>query len=209
MCQAGIYLDHTNQISAELHHEERHDQRLPKEDERSARGAGASADQGPHESSFRAPPNRVKQGRWAGDSLRDVYFYDRHEADDELAIGLTLAHDEAFAPSEFLAMVETARSRVIETFTEETLIEAIAAELEREHDFAASLDSRLVAAVGISSEEGETRLLAHEGEGAHAADEGEEEDPDLAIAEALLSGREPIGLRTAVVDLEKNESLDS
>jgi len=136
-----------------------------------------------------------------------VYFYELHEADDELAIGITLAHDEAFAPSEFLAMVETARSRVIDTFTEETLIEAIAAELEREHDFAAAVDARLVAAVGVAFEEGETRLLAHEGPG--AADEGEEEDPDLAIAEALLSGREPIGLRTAVVDLEKNESLDS
>jgi hypothetical protein len=77
------------------------------------------------------------------------------------------------------------------------------------NDFAADIDSRLVAAVGISSEEGETRLLAHEAPGARPADEGEEEDPDLAIAEALLSGREPIGLRTAVVDLEKNESLDS
>lgn len=156
-------------------------------------------------------PHRIASSRGAtrGDSLRGVYFYELHEADDELAIGLTLAHDEAFAPSEFLAMVETARSRVIETFTEETLIEAIAAELEREHDFAAAVDTRLVAAVGVSSDEGETRLLVHDGEGAHAADEGEEEDPDLAIAEALLSGREPIGLRTAVVDLEKNESLDS
>ncbi|MEI6155640.1 MAG: hypothetical protein WCP88_00325 [bacterium] len=138
-----------------------------------------------------------------------MYFYELHEADDELAIGITLAHDEAFAPSEFLAMVETARSRVMETFTEESLVEAIAAELEREHDFAAALDARLVAAVGVSSDEGETRLLAHEQTAAHAADEGEEEDPDLAIAEALLSGRDPIGIRTAVVDLEKNESLDS
>lgn len=142
-------------------------------------------------------------------SVRGVYFYELHEADDELAIGLTLAHDEAFAPSEFLAMVETARSRVIETFTEETLIEAIAAELEREHDFAAAVDARLVAAVGVSSEEGETRLLAHDGLGADDADAGEEEDPDLAIAEALLSGREPSGLRTAVVELEKNESFDA
>lgn len=157
-----------------------------------------------------APHSAASSGGSAwSDSLRSVYFYELHEADDELAIGLTLAHDEAFAPSEFLAMVETARSRVIETFTEETLIEAIAAELEREHDFAAAVDSRLVAAVGVASEEGETRLLAHEGASAHTADEGEEEDPDLAIAEALLSGREPIGLRTAVVDLEKNESLDS
>jgi hypothetical protein len=138
-----------------------------------------------------------------------MYFYELHEADDELAIGITLAHDEAFAPSEFLAMVETARSRVMETFTEETLIEAIAAELEREHDFAAAVDARLVAAVGVSSEEGETRLLAHDGAGGLAVDEGEEEDPDLAIAEALLAGREPSGLRTALVDLEKNESLDS
>jgi len=145
---------------------------------------------------------------WGG-SVRGVYFYELHEADDELAIGITLAHDEAFAPSEFLAMVETARSRVMENFTEESLVEAIAAELEREHDFAAALDARLVAAVGVSSDEGETRLLAHEQTAAHAADEGEEEDPDLAIAEALLSGRDPIGIRTAVVDLEKNESLDS
>jgi len=145
---------------------------------------------------------------WGG-SVRGVYFYELHEADDELAIGITLAHDEAFAPSEFLAMVETARSRVMETFTEESLVEAIAAELEREHDFAAALDARLVAAVGVSTDEGETRLLAHEQTAAHAADEGEEEDPDLAIAEALLSGRDPIGIRTAVVDLEKNESLDS
>jgi len=144
---------------------------------------------------------------WGG-SVRGVYFYELHEADDELAIGITLAHDEAFAPSEFLAMVETARSRVMETFTEESLVEAIAAELEREHDFAAALDARLVAAVGVSTDEGETRLLAHEQTAAHAADEGEEEDPDLAIAEALLSGRDPIGIRTAVVDLEKNESLD-
>ena len=138
-----------------------------------------------------------------------MYFYEIHEADDELAIGITLAHDEAFAPSEFLAMVETSRSRVIETFAEETLIEAIAADLEREHDFAAAVDARLVAAVAVASEEGETRLLAHEGTGVHVADDGQEEDPDLAIAEALLSGREPIGLRTAVVELEKNESLDS
>jgi hypothetical protein len=137
-----------------------------------------------------------------------VYFYEIHEADDELALGLTLAHDEAFTPSEFLAMVETARSRVLETFTEESLIEAIAAELEREHDFAAAVDRRLVAAVSVSSDEGETRLLDHGG--SQAPDSGDSQsDDDLEIAEALLSGREPVGLRTAVVDLDKNESLDS
>lgn len=160
--------------------------------------------------SVSAPRSAASSGDSArGDSLRGVYFYELQEADDELAIGLTLVHDVAFAPREFLAMVETARSRVIKTFTEETLIEAIAAELEREHDFAAAVDSRLVAAVAVASGEGETRLLATDGAGANAADDDNEEDPDLAIADALLSGREPTGLRTAVVDLERNDSLDS
>lgn len=138
-----------------------------------------------------------------------MYFYELHEADDELSIGLTLAHDEAFSPSEFLAMVETARSRVIETYTEETLLEAIAAELEREHDFAAAVDARLVAAVGVSSDEGATRLLDLDDRGAFENLGADEDDPDLAAAEALISGRTPTGLRTAVVDLERNESLDS
>ena len=138
-----------------------------------------------------------------------MYFYELHEADDELSIGLTLAHDEAFSPSEFLAMVETARSRVIETYTEETLLEAIAAELEREHDFAAAVDARLVAAVGVSSDEGATRLLELDNRRAFENVGADEDDPDLAAAEALISGRTPTGLRTAVVDLERNESLDS
>ena len=138
-----------------------------------------------------------------------MYFYELHEADDELSIGLTLAHDEAFSPSEFLAMVETARSRVIETYTEETLLEAIAAELEREHDFAAAVDARLVAAVGVSSDEGATRLLELDNRRAFENVGADEDDPDIAAAEALISGRLPTGLRTAVVDLERNESLDS
>ena len=138
-----------------------------------------------------------------------MYFYELHEADDELSIGLTLAHDEAFSPSEFLAMVETARSRVIETYTEETLLEAIAAELEREHDFAAAVDARLVAAAGVSSDEGATRLLELDNRRAFENVGADEDDPDIAAAEALISGRTPTGLRTAVVDLERNESLDS
>lgn len=138
-----------------------------------------------------------------------MYFYELHESDDELSIGLTLAHDEAFSPSEFLAMVETARSRVIETYAEETLLEAIAAELEREHDFAAAVDARLVAAVGVSSDDGATRLLELDNRQDFENVGADEDDPDLAAAEALISGRMPTGLRTAVVDLERNESLDS
>jgi len=88
-----------------------------------------------------------------------MFFYELHEADDEVALGLTLAHEERIAPHDFLAMVEEARGRIIESYEEDSLVEAIALELERSHGFYPALDHRLQAAVRASTEEGETALI--------------------------------------------------
>lgn len=142
-------------------------------------------------------------------SLPRMYFYEIYEADDELALGVTLAHDERIEAEEFLALVEEARGRVVESYTDETLVEAIAAELERGHGFYASLDRRLVAAVRASSEEGETELIplnAEDDEERTASDEdASEQDPDLQDAEDLLAGREPRAIRSAVVEIDRSE----
>ena len=45
-----------------------------------------------------------------------MHFYEIHEGDEELLLGVTLAHEEHFHPAEFLAMVEEARGRVIESY---------------------------------------------------------------------------------------------
>lgn len=138
-----------------------------------------------------------------------MFFYEIYEAEDELALGVTLAHDERISPEDFLAAVEEARGRIIESYTEETLVEAIAVELERSHGFYPALDHRLVAAVRASLEEGETALIPLDEEAGERASESAnievEDDPDLRDAEDLLAGREPRALRSAVVALERAE----
>lgn len=138
-----------------------------------------------------------------------MFFYEIYEAEDELALGVTLAHDERVSPEDFLAAVEEARGRIIESYTEETLVEAIAVELERSHGFYPALDRRLVAAVRASVEEGETALIkvgTENGDRAsESVDDQGEHDTDLKDAEDLLAGREPRALRSAVVELERAE----
>ena len=141
-----------------------------------------------------------------------MFFYELHEADDEVALGITLAHEERIAPHDFLAMVEEARGRIIESYEEDSLVEAIALELERNHGFYPALDHRLQAAVRASVEEGETALIEATGavsSGDDESDAGEEEDPDLRDAEDLLAGREPRPLRSAVVELELPDEGDN
>ncbi|MEI7605488.1 MAG: hypothetical protein WCJ78_04830 [Chloroflexota bacterium] len=128
-----------------------------------------------------------------------MLFYELREADDELGLGITLAHEEHFSPAEFLEAVEAARTRVASAYEEETLIEAIAAELERTHGFTAALDRAIAAAVIVTGEESPSELVA----GGHEEDEElGEDDPDLLDAEDLLAGRTPRRTRTAIVDLD-------
>lgn len=92
--------------------------------------------------------------------MTDPYFYEIHEGDEELGTQVIVAHEKRFAPLEFLRLVKEARRKVIDTFEEDTLTEAIAAELERSHGFVYVSDDRLTAAVNVSNEEEETYLAA-------------------------------------------------
>jgi hypothetical protein len=85
----------------------------------------------------------------------DVYFYELSEADDEILANLFVAHDAEYDESEFLDLVLEAREAVLSTFEEDSLIEAIATELEKRHGFV-HVESNLRAAVRVSAEEGET-----------------------------------------------------
>jgi len=79
-----------------------------------------------------------------------VYFYELSESDDEVFANLLLAHDAEYDEAEFLELVLEARQQVISSFEEESLIEAIATELERKHGFV-HIESNLRAAVRVSS----------------------------------------------------------
>jgi hypothetical protein len=93
-----------------------------------------------------------------------MYFYELHEGDDDLFHDILLARDEEIDPDDFFELVQAARRRVQDSFEDDTLIEALAAELEREHGFIVITDDRLTAAVHVSTDEDENYLTELEGE---------------------------------------------
>ena len=89
-----------------------------------------------------------------------MYFYELHEGDDDVFSDLLLVHDEQIEPEDFFELVQAIRAQVQDTFEEDTLIVAIALELEREHGFTFVSDARLTASVHVSPDEDENRLIA-------------------------------------------------
>jgi hypothetical protein len=87
-----------------------------------------------------------------------LYFYELHEGDHEVYSDLLLVHDSEFTPEEFFELVQSIRRRVQDAFEDDTLIEAIAVELERDHGFIFVSDSRLAASVNVSTDEDENVL---------------------------------------------------
>jgi hypothetical protein len=88
-----------------------------------------------------------------------LHFYELHEGDDEIFSDLLLVHDDLIEPDEFFELVQAIRRRIQDSYEDDTLIEAIAHELEREHGFTYVSDDRLTASVHVSQEEAENRLV--------------------------------------------------
>jgi hypothetical protein len=115
-----------------------------------------------------------------------IWFYELHEGDNEVYSDVLLAHETEYDEAEFLELVLEARARVLDTFTQDTLSEAIAADLAARHGFIVVDDRRLRAAVNVSAEEGGTVVAeVVEGGAQLAHDDGE--------------------MRTLLVDLDKED----
>jgi hypothetical protein len=89
-----------------------------------------------------------------------VYFYELHEGDEDVFSDVLLARDDELDPDEFFELVQAVRRSVQDTYEDDTLIEAIAAVLEREHGFVYVSDERLSAAVNVSTEDSENFLTS-------------------------------------------------
>ena len=93
-----------------------------------------------------------------------MHFYELHEGDDELFADVLLAREEEMPPDEFFDLVQGIRKNVQGHHEEDTLIEAIAVELERNYAFLFISDERVTAAVNVSTEEDDNFLIATEDE---------------------------------------------
>ena len=109
-----------------------------------------------------------------------MYFYELHEGDDDVFSDLLLVSDVEYSPDDFFELVQSIRRRIQDSFADDTLIEAIAGELEREHGFIFVSDDRLTAAINVSRSEDENFLAEF--------DEDAAEDPDYR---AVIADFEP------------------
>jgi hypothetical protein len=88
-----------------------------------------------------------------------LYFYELHEGATDLLTDALLVSEREHSPRDFAALVEQARAAVVDTFEEDTLVEAIARELERSQGFTYIGDEKLTASMSVGAEAQDTYLV--------------------------------------------------
>ena len=87
-----------------------------------------------------------------------MHFYELHEGDDEVYSDVLVVSESEWEPQEFFDLVQRIRHDVKDTYEHDTLIESIAAVLERDYGFIYISDESLTAAVNVSVVEEENFL---------------------------------------------------
>jgi len=93
-----------------------------------------------------------------------VHFYELHEGDGDVFFDVLLFREDEMDPDEFFTVVQSIRRRIQESYETDSLIEAIAEELEQDYGFTFVSDDRLTAAVNVSKTEEDNFLADLEAE---------------------------------------------
>jgi hypothetical protein len=101
-----------------------------------------------------------------------MFFYELREGDDDIFADVLLVREEEMDADSFFELVQAIRHRVQDSYEEDTLIEAIAKELEEDHGFIPISDERLTASVNVSKQEDDNYLASLDD------DDEDEDDPD-------------------------------
>ncbi len=105
---------------------------------------------------------------WSG----TVFFYELREGDDDIFADVLLVREEEMDADSFFELVQSIRHGLQDGFEQDTLIEAIAEELERDHGFVSISDERLTASVNVSKQDDDNYLASLD------SDEDEDDSPD-------------------------------
>ena len=129
-----------------------------------------------------------------------MYYYELHEGDDDLMSDVILACETEVSPDDFFELVQEVRREVQDAFDEDSLIEAIAVELERSHGYTFVSDERLAASVLVSRKDDDNLLLEMDADD----DDGAYEDADeLGQDDGVLPG-----YRSLIVDVDRSARPD-
>jgi hypothetical protein len=107
-----------------------------------------------------------------------VFFYELHEGDNEVYSDVLVVSESEWEPQEFFELVQSIRRRIQDQYHQDTLVEAIALELERDHGFIYVSDDQLAASVNVSTEESDNFLAKLEVELADAEEDDDDDDDD-------------------------------
>jgi hypothetical protein len=107
-----------------------------------------------------------------------VFFYELHEGDNEVFSDVLVVSESEWEADEFFELVQSIRRRIQDGYIQDTLSEAIAVELERDHGFIHVSDDRLVASVNISTDDAENYLAELEVDIADAEEDEDDDDSD-------------------------------
>ncbi len=88
-----------------------------------------------------------------------MFFYELHEGDDQVYSDVLVVSESEWEPQEFFDVVQRIRHDVQDHHEQDTLIEAIALVLERDHGFVFVSDDRLVTAVNVSTSEDDNFMV--------------------------------------------------
>ena len=99
-----------------------------------------------------------------------MFFYELREGDDNIFADVLLVREEEMDADDFFELVQEIRLRIQDSFVQDTLIDAIAEELERDHAFIPISDDRLSASVNVSKVDDENYLAS--------IDSDDDDDPD-------------------------------
>ena len=88
-----------------------------------------------------------------------LYFYELHEGPTDLMTDALLVSERDHTPAQFAEMVQAARRAIVDTYEEDTIVEAVARELERSHGFTYISDEKLRASMSVGTEEEDTFLV--------------------------------------------------
>lgn len=99
-----------------------------------------------------------------------MFFYELREGDDDIFADVLLVREEEMDAESFFELVQEIRRRVQDSFPQDTLIEAIAEELEQDYEFIPISDERLSASVNVSKQDDDNYLAS--------IDSDDDDDPD-------------------------------
>ena len=109
-----------------------------------------------------------------------MFFYELHEGDNEVYSDVLVVSESEWEPQEFFELVQSIRRRIQGQYHLDTLVEAIAVELERDHGFIYVSDDQLAASVRVSTDEADNVLAKLEVDLVDAEDDDDRDDEDEA-----------------------------